>query len=94
MMPSFAEFASQARAAGFDEVIERRWGPLTVVPTHTHDFDVEALVAQGEFQLACEGRTRLLRQGERFALARGVPHEERYGPEGATFWVARRRPAA
>lgn len=25
-------------------------------------------------------------------LARGTPHTERYGPEGATYWVARRGP--
>jgi hypothetical protein len=34
-------------------------------------------------------RTQHLRAGERFELERGVPHAERYGPEGATYWVAR-----
>ena len=27
-------------------------------------------------------------------LEPGTPHDERYGPQGATFWVARRHPAA
>ncbi|CAN5307794.1 hypothetical protein BH11PSE9_BH11PSE9_33170 [soil metagenome] len=26
------------------------------------------------------------------AVVRGTPHDERYGPQGATYWVARRNP--
>ena len=37
-LPDFDTFAQQARAEGFDEVIERRWDPLTVLETHTHPF--------------------------------------------------------
>ena len=89
-LPGFAEFEAQARAAGFDEVLERRWAPDTVIATHTHAFAVDALVTQGEMWLTCEGRTQHLRPGDRFTLARDVPHDERYGREGATYWVARR----
>jgi hypothetical protein len=32
--------------------------------------------------------TRQSRQ--QFRLERAVPHAERYGPEGATYWAARR----
>jgi hypothetical protein len=28
--------------------------------------------------------------GQPFEQVRGTPHSERYGPEGATFWVARK----
>jgi hypothetical protein len=89
-MPSFAQFESDSRAAGFDEALERRWEPDTVIATHTHPFAVDALVVQGEMWLGCEGRTRHLVRGDRFALARDVPHDERYGADGATYWVARR----
>jgi quercetin dioxygenase-like cupin family protein len=51
---------------------------------------VDALVTQGEFWLSCEGHTRHLKPGDTFQLARGVPHDERYGPQGAVFWAARR----
>jgi hypothetical protein len=34
--------------------------------------------------------TRHLHAGDRFELARSVPHAERYGAEGATYWAARR----
>jgi AraC-like ligand binding domain len=91
-MPSFAEFESRTRAAGFDEVLERHWAPDTEIATHTHGFDVDALLTQGEMWLGCEGRTRHLEAGDTFTLARDMPHDERYGPQGATYWVARRNP--
>jgi len=31
-----------------------------------------------------------LRPGDEFTIGRDIPHEERYGDEGATYWVARR----
>ena len=34
--------------------------------------------------------TRELRPGDWFELDRDIPHDERYGSEGATYWVARR----
>jgi len=87
---SLAAFRADALAAGFDEVLEREWAPDTVVETHTHSFAVEAVVVRGEMWLSCEGQTRHLRQGEVFTLAHDVPHAERYGPEGAAYWAARR----
>jgi quercetin dioxygenase-like cupin family protein len=86
----FDTFRSQALGNGFTEVVERRWEPGTVVDTHTHPFEASALVVQGELWLTVAGRTQHLQPGGHFALAAGVPHEERYGAEGATFWVARR----
>lgn len=87
---TFEEFEAQARAAGFDESLVRQWAPGTVLDTHTHPFDADAVVAQGEMWLTCEGNTRHLKPGDTFTLAREVPHAERYGPQGATYWVARR----
>lgn len=92
--PSLEAFRATAMAAGFDEVLERRWAPGTVLATHTHDFDVDAVVVGGEMWLGCEGRTEHLRTGDRFTLARNVPHDERYGAEGAVYWVARRNARA
>lgn len=86
----FDTFRRQKLGDGFTEVLERRWAPGTVVGTHTHPFEASALVVQGEMWLTVAGQTQHLQPGSRFALAAGVPHEERYGAEGATFWVARR----
>ena len=89
-LPSFAAFETDKRAAGFDEVIERRWAPNTVLATHTHAFEVDALVTEGEMWLTHSGRTLHLRPGDRFTLAPEVPHDERYGEQGAAYFVARK----
>jgi len=89
-LPTFSDFEVDARARGFDEVLAREWPPAAVLDTHTHAFAVDALVVRGEMWLAVGGDTRHLQVGDRFTLERGVLHSERYGPEGATYWVARR----
>jgi quercetin dioxygenase-like cupin family protein len=88
----FNAFKEQALARGFDEVVERRWAPHSVLATHTHPFDADAVVTEGEMWLTVHGNTRHLGPGDTFALERDVPHEERYGAEGAVYWVARRNP--
>ncbi len=88
--PTFAAFQAEHLAQGFDEVLERVWQPDLSVATHTHPFEVKAQVVAGELWLTVGDTTRHLRAGEGFELARGVPHAERYGAQGATFWVARR----
>ena len=90
-LPTYDAFAAGARADGFDEVLERVWPPGTVLDTHTHDFSVRALVVQGEMWLTVGDATQHLRRGDPFTLSANVPHAERYGAEGATYWVARRR---
>lgn len=87
---NFYEFAFEVRALGFDEVLVRPWPALAVVDTHSHPFDARALVVQGEMWLSIGEHTRHLRPGDRFELAPGELHAERYGPDGATYWVARR----
>jgi hypothetical protein len=91
--PTFADFEASARARGFDEVLERRWPAGATLDTHTHPFAVEAVeavVIAGEMWLTVDEDTRHLRAGDRFELAREVAHAERYGDDGATYWVARR----
>ncbi len=89
--PAFEVFAADARARGYDEVLERTWAPATVLESHTHPFALRAVVVAGEMWLTVGDDVRHLRPGDEFALERDVPHAERYGAEGATYWVARRR---
>lgn len=86
----YSLFQTKALAEGFDEVLEREWAPDTVLDTHTHPFSVKALVVRGEMWLTVDEQTRHLLAGDSFALDRDVPHAERYGSEGAAYWVARR----
>jgi len=90
MQVTFETFEAEARAQGFDEVVERKWDPGTVVQSHTHPFSVRALIVQGEMWLSVGNDIRHLRAGDEFALDRNVTHAERYGAEGATYWAARR----
>ena len=87
---TFQTFEADARAAGYDQALVREWASDAVVGTHTHPFDVQALVTQGEMWLSCGDQTRYLKAGDTFTLGRDTPHSEKYGPQGATFWVARR----
>lgn len=89
---TFDAFEAQARSAGFHDVLERRWEADTVVDSHSHPFDAKAVLTQGEMWLSCDGSTRHLKPGDAFELACNVAHTERYGPKGATYWVARRHP--
>ncbi len=84
------QFEAAARAQGFDEVTERRREPLVTIDTHTHPFSVRAVLVQGEMWLTAGETTRHLRPGDGSELERDVPHAERHGAEGATYWVARR----
>jgi quercetin dioxygenase-like cupin family protein len=87
---TFEEFSVAQRAKGFDEIVERKWGPKVVLESHTHPFAVEALVVQGEMWLTVGGSVRHLKPGDTFELDREVLHAELYGPQGAIYWAARR----
>lgn len=91
-MPSstFDAFKAQALAEGFTEVLERNWPADAVLDTHTHPFALKARVVRGEMWLTIADQTRHLRPGDDFALEREIAHAERYGTDGATYWVARR----
>ena len=86
----FDTFAASMKKQGFNQVVKRVWDPLTTVAEHSHPFDAKALVVQGEMWLTVDGRTEHLLPGDTFKLRAHLPHSERYGPEGATYWVGRR----
>jgi quercetin dioxygenase-like cupin family protein len=87
---SFENFRASSLEAGADEVLEKRYAPGEVVETHAHPFTADALVTEGEMWLIRAGETQHLKVGDTFHLPNGTQHSEKYGPEGATYWVARR----
>ena len=87
---SLAEFEAAARREGFDEVAERTWPANAEAATHAHPFAVKALVTEGEMWLIVGDSERHLVAGDEFTLQPDEPHAERYGPQGATYWAARR----
>lgn len=89
-MGAFADYRTQALAEGYDEVLERTWPADLQIDVHTHAFALKARVVRGEMWLTVGETTRHLRPGDEFTLARDEPHAERYGFDGACYWVARR----
>ena len=87
---TYDEFRQLKLAQGYEQVLEREWEALLEYGVHKHAFDTDALVVRGEFWLTVDGQTRHMQAGDTFTMARGVAHSERYGPEGATFWAARK----
>ncbi len=84
-------FKRELGELGFAEVLTRTWPADQFVDTHMHDFEVRALVLEGQFVLGCDGQEKLLRPGDVFTLDANRPHTERYGPQGATYLVGRKR---
>ena len=92
-LPSFESYRTATLAAGFDEVLERRWDAGAVTDTHGHPFAVTAVLVQGEMWLQQGSMTVHLRPGSGFELAANAPHAERYGAEGALLYTGRRHEA-
>jgi len=89
---TYDAFRAHPLLQGADEVLERHWSPNQVVEEHSHSFDADAVVTAGEMWLIRADSTQHLRAGDTFSLPAGTSHSERYGPQGATYWVARRHP--
>ncbi len=87
---AFEAFKARKLSEGYDQVLVREWEPDFANEPHEHPFDTEVVVAQGEFWLTEGGHTTHFKAGDTFQVASGVTHSERYGPEGAVFWAARK----
>jgi hypothetical protein len=89
------QFRALMLAAGYDEVVERKWEPSTMADTHTHPFEANAIVVQGEMLLTVNGQApRKLLPGDTFHLHANTPHAEAYSAAGTTYWVARKNVGA
>jgi len=68
----------------------KRVGPNLVIEKHTHPFDARVQVATGQVRLELVTGAQTFEAGQGFFIPRGTEHSEQYGPNGATFWVARK----
>lgn len=93
-LPDFSEYQRRMQAEGFPDVVVRDYAAAEEVTVHRHPFAVKALVVRGEMWLTEGSQTRRLGIGDSFELDHRVPHAERYGDQGATYWAARRPEAA
>ena len=79
----------QENKGSYDEFIIRTWNPFHQIPDHTHPFSIKALVIAGTMSLTVRDIERQLKVGDVFELDYEELHSERYGPEGASYLVAR-----
>jgi quercetin dioxygenase-like cupin family protein len=87
---NFHEFTADAMDDGFEEIIQREWAPHLTLEKHTHCFDARVQVATGQVKLELATGSQTFEAGQGFYIPRGTEHAEQYGPQGATFWVARK----
>ncbi len=86
---TFDEFREWALGQGADEVFVREWEANHESDYHQHPFAAKAHVTHGEMWVNIEGVTRHLTKGDNFELNSHVWHSEKYGPQGATLYIAR-----
>ena len=89
-MPTPQAFADQLRSEGFDEVVDKSLPAGQFVDTHSHPFEVKALVTEGEVALGVAGVVTNYRVGDVFSMASGCAHTEHYGPQGVRYVVGRK----
>lgn len=86
-----AQFKAQLEREGYQEISTAEMRPSETRPAHAHDFDVAALVLDGEITLTCGDVTKTYRTGDSFTMEAGLPHAEAVGPDGFRYMVGRRR---
>ena len=87
---TFESFKARKLGEGCDEVLIREWAPGFSNEPHTHPFDTDAVVVEGEYWLTRDNQITHYEAGDTFQVARDVLHSEQYCPSGAVFWAARR----
>ena len=88
-MKTFEQFKAATMAEGFDEVLTCEWEANHETPVHEHPFEAFGFIVKGEFWLTMDGNATHLHQGDTFRVPRYMPHQEKYGPQGASLWIAR-----
>jgi quercetin dioxygenase-like cupin family protein len=84
-------FEAGLQRDGYLETAERTLAPGEATPEHTHPFDARLLILAGALTYGEAGASRAYRAGESFEVARGTPHTEAAGAEGAAYLAGRRR---
>jgi quercetin dioxygenase-like cupin family protein len=83
-------FETELKRDGYDEIVTGTTQGPRHNAEHSHPYDVKAMVIDGAITLAWEDNTQTFRSGEVFTMARGCPHTETFGPEGAVTLVGRK----
>jgi quercetin dioxygenase-like cupin family protein len=88
------EFEVRLKQGGYLDVETKKAAPNFASKPHTHEFDVRALILDGQLTLTRDGKADTYRAGQTFEMDAGCLHTEQYGAEGTTYLVGRRHRAA
>jgi len=88
-----SQFRTGLRRDGFDEVLERSVAPGLVLDPHQHEWDSRLWVLRGQLELIDAAGSVHLSVGQACEVPAGHLHAERYGLDGCTVVVGRRRPS-
>lgn len=61
--------------------------------SHTHPFEVKALVSHGQIDIVIDGVRRVYLVGDVFHLLQNQIHSEIYGEQGVTYLASRKEPS-
>lgn len=89
-MIDIAAFRAGLAADGFAEPVDRSLPPEGDNGTHTHPFEVRALVVEGSLTLRWDGREETYGPGEIFRMAANHPHSEEIGAAGVRYLSGRK----
>lgn len=78
---------------GYSDVELRTMPANTFNDRHSHDFDVRALMLEGQLKLSWDGREHTFQPGEIFTMEAGCQHVEQFGPTQTRYLVGRRHAA-
>lgn len=84
-------FEAGLKREGYQDIETKSVPPNFLSKPHTHDFDVHALILEGELTLMRDGKSDTYRAGQAFQMTAGCLHTEQYGPHGTIYLVGRRR---
>jgi quercetin dioxygenase-like cupin family protein len=88
-----ASFEARLRDQGYENIGQREIAANTVNEDHTHDFDAQVLVLDGEITITRGGKAQTFRTGDSCEVPAGTVHAEQIGPEGVRYLAGRRQPA-
>lgn len=85
-----ADFEAKLRADGYTEIETQTLEPRPAKGEHGHPFAIRGLVLAGTFVVTQDNQRTAYQPGEVFAVAKGHPHDESIGPDGARVLVGRK----
>ncbi len=84
-----AAFRAKLKKIGCGNLVTVDWAPGHTSVEHTHEFTAFGLIMRGSFTLTTPQGPQLLKAGDTFELAPGIPHTETVGDEPTQVLAAK-----